>query len=68
MIVMREIQRAKTAEVEAMRDLNNYKPYRSAEQKAEARRTARQKSGTWVSDAPVKFHPIRKDLLGRKAK
>lgn len=65
MITERGIQRAKTKDVDAMRDFNNYKPYRTAAQKAESRATAHKKNGTWVSSAPVSRHPIRKDLLGK---
>ena len=38
------------------RDYNNYKPYRTKEQKKEARRTAYKKNGTWVSNAPKNYH------------
>ena len=41
----------------ANRDFSNKKPYRTAAQKAEARRTARKVGGTWVSSAPKSFHP-----------
>lgn len=39
-------------EVEESRDMTNYKPYRTAEQKVEARRMARLVNGTWFSSAP----------------
>lgn len=40
-----------------MVDYNNYKPFRTKEQKAEARRTAVLcKDGTWRSSAPVSYH------------
>lgn len=39
-----------------MIDNNNYKPFRTKAQKAEARRTARKINGTWVSNAPVSYH------------
>ena len=38
------------------RDKQNYKPYRTKEQRAEAQRTARIVNGTWVSNAPVSYH------------
>jgi len=42
------------------RDYNNYKPYRTRAQKAEARRTARKcADGTWRSSAPVSHHKTR---------
>ncbi len=34
----------------------NRKPYRTASQKDEARRTSRKFEGTWVSGAPVTYH------------
>ena len=34
----------------------NRKPYRTALQKAEARRTAEKVGGTYVSNAPVSYH------------
>lgn len=37
------------------RDMTNRKPFRTAEQKAEARRTARLVDGRHVSSAPVSF-------------
>jgi endonuclease YncB( thermonuclease family) len=46
------------------RDYNNYKPYRTKAQKAEAKATAyKTKQGHWKSDAPVSRHPVRKELL-----
>lgn len=39
------------------RDMTNRKPYRTAAQKAEARRTAEKgKDGVWRSNAPVSYH------------
>jgi hypothetical protein len=38
------------------RDMTNRKPYRTAEQKAVARETAKKINGTWVSNAPVSYH------------
>ncbi|MEE9984188.1 hypothetical protein [Agrobacterium pusense] len=38
----------------------NRKPFRTASQKAEARRTARKFEGTWVSGAPVSYHRAAK--------
>ena len=38
------------------RNFLNRKPYRTASQKAEARRTAKLVDGRWVSSAPVTFH------------
>ena len=38
-------------------DMLNKKPFRTAAQKAEARRTARKDAdGTWRSSAPVSYH------------
>jgi hypothetical protein len=37
-------------------DMSNGKPYRTAAQKAEARRTAKKVNGTWVSNAPKSYH------------
>ena len=49
------------------RDYNNYKPYRTKAQKKLARETAWQDDqGHWHSNAPVSFHPVRKDLLKRQ--
>lgn len=50
--------------VKTDRDLNNRKPYRTKAQKAEARRTAKQVNGTWVSNAPVSYHPVKRDQMG----
>lgn len=36
----------------------NGKPYRTKAQKAQARESARKVNGTWVSNAPVTFHPM----------
>lgn len=55
----------KTDEVDAFRDLNNHKPYRTPEQKIEARQEARKRNGTWRSAAPRSYHPLRKDLMGK---
>ncbi len=39
-------------------NLYNGKPYRTKEQKAEARKTAvKSKDGTYRSNAPVSYHP-----------
>ncbi|WP_320203729.1 hypothetical protein [Agrobacterium rosae] len=38
----------------------NRKPYRTAAQKDEARRTARKFEGTWVSGSPVSYHRATK--------
>jgi hypothetical protein len=38
----------------------NRKPYRTALQKAEARRTAEKVGGTYVSNAPVSYHRASK--------
>ena len=39
------------------RDMNNYKPYRTKEQKKQARATARKcNDGTWRSTAPKSWH------------
>ncbi|MFC0245785.1 hypothetical protein [Falsochrobactrum ovis] len=38
------------------RDMTNRKPYRTAAQKVEARRTARLVDGRYVSNAPVSYH------------
>jgi hypothetical protein len=39
------------------RDMNNYKPYRTKAQKAEARKTAvRCQDGAWRSKADVSYH------------
>jgi hypothetical protein len=38
-------------------DLTNRKPFRTARQKEEARRTAEKVDGTWKSSAPKSFHP-----------
>jgi hypothetical protein len=46
------------------RDYNNYKPYRTKAQKEVARKTAtKDVNGHWHSNAPVSFHPVKKDLL-----
>lgn len=45
-----------TKEVRNDRDFNNYKPYRTEQQKVEARRTAVKVKGTWVSKAPKSYH------------
>lgn len=38
-------------------NMHNRKPFRTASQKAEAKRTARKdKDGVWRSSAPVSFH------------
>lgn len=37
-------------------DMQNRKPFRTAAQKAEARRTARLVDGRYVSSAPVSYH------------
>lgn len=42
----------------AERDFTNRKPYRTAAQKAEARRTARKVEGRWVSSAPITRHGV----------
>jgi len=43
------------------RDYNNYKPYRTKAQKAEARRLVRKdKDGAWKSSAPVSYHYRKK--------
>lgn len=48
-------------------DTNNYKPYRTKEQKALARKTAvKCEDGTWRSTAPVSYHHIKNELLGKK--
>ena len=49
------------------RDYNNYKPYRTKAQKAEARRTARKVNGTWVSNAPVSYHKEKSKMNSNKA-
>jgi hypothetical protein len=38
-------------------DLTNRKPFRNEAQKEEARKKAVKVNGTWVSEAPVSFHP-----------
>lgn len=50
------------------RDYNNYKPFRTYSQKAEARRTARKVNGTWISNAPVSTHPILQQLIPSERK
>ena len=46
------------------RDYNNYKPYRTKEQKKLARASAsKDEQGHWHSGAPVSFHPVKKELL-----
>lgn len=49
------------------RDMSNRKPYRTASQKAEARRTARKcEDGTFRSSAPVSMHrPVGSKKGGR---
>lgn len=44
----------------AQRAFLNKKPYRTAAQKAEARRLARVVDGHWVSSAAVSHHPERR--------
>ena len=53
-------------EVEATRNLNNYKPYRLAQWKAVAKATAKKYHGAFYSNEPVTGHPITKSLMGRK--
>lgn len=43
-------------EVAESRDMANYKPYRTREQKRTARLLARKVDGRWVSPAPVSYH------------
>lgn len=45
--------------VEETRDMENYKPYRTAAQKASARRMAQKQDGRFVSFAPVSHHAHR---------
>lgn len=46
-----------TAEADTKRSMINRKPFRTAEQKAEAKRLARKcDDGTWRSSAPVSYH------------
>ena len=61
-----------TAEHMFNRDLNNYKPFRSASAKREAkRRSYKAHKGSYQcpAEVPISHHPIRKDLLpiGRRA-
>jgi hypothetical protein len=43
-----------------MRDYNNYKPFRTKEQKKLARETAvKCKDGAWRSNAPVSYHATK---------
>lgn len=43
-----------------MRDYNNYKPYRTKAQKAEARKTTKKcADGTYRSNAPVSYHKVK---------
>lgn len=37
-------------------DMTNRKPFRTASQKSEARRTAEKVNGTYLSTAPVSYH------------
>ena len=49
------------------RDYNNRKPYRTKAQKELARKTAKKDAqGHWHSDAPVSYHPIKRDLMRRE--
>lgn len=42
---------------EGVRDMSNRKPYRTKKQKEVARDMAWRHNGTWVSSAPVSYHP-----------
>lgn len=45
---------------EGVRSMQNWKPYRTKAQKAEARKAAwKTDGGYWVSGAPVSFHPVK---------
>lgn len=44
-------------------DMLNRKPFRTAAQKAEARRTATKVNGTYVSSAPVSYHRSAKQQV-----
>lgn len=45
------------------RDYNNYKPYRTPEQKKLARQTAvKCEDGTYRSTAPVSYHAVKTEL------
>lgn len=48
---------------EEARNMNNYKPFRTKAQKAEARRLAVQIDGRWVSTAPVSRHASKELTL-----
>lgn len=42
-------------------NMTNRKPFRTESQKRLARQTAKKVRGTWVSDAPVSYHPEFKE-------
>lgn len=47
------------------RNMWNGKPFRTASQKREAKRTAeRKKDGAWRTDAPVSWHPVPRGQQG----
>ena len=48
-----------TRKVDEDRNYNNRKPYRTKEQKIEARRTAYKQNGTWKSNAPMSYHKFK---------
>lgn len=51
------------------RDMNNYKPYRTPEQKRLARETAVKCSdGAYRSNAPVSYHSVKQELKEKDEK
>lgn len=50
-----------TREADAKRNMISRKPYRTPEQKAEARATAVKVKGTWVSKAPVSYSKQKRE-------
>ena len=62
---MQQYDPTPTAKIETVRDLNNYKPYRTAAQKERAKEGARKYDGHFTSGVQTSQHKPRKDLMGK---